>query len=174
MTEVLLIIIGIVFITGFVVLFFKLGKTGSKGVTEEVAQLLKQIELLNNDKSTKEERARMLQNQLDHASMQIKDKDTAILELNNKLSTSIAEYSNLQKKLDEQKADIERLQDKFRIEFKNLANEILEEKTQKFTEQNKIKLDEILKPLSEKIRDFEKKVEETYDKEGQPSAVGVG
>ena len=167
MTEVLLIIIGIVFITGFVVLFFKLGKTGSKGVTEEVAQLLKQIELLNNDKSTKEERARMLQNQLDHASMQIKDKDTAILELNNKLSTSIAEYSNLQKKLDEQKADIERLQDKFRIEFKNLANEILEEKTQKFTEQNKIKLDEILKPLSEKIRDFEKKVEETYDKESK-------
>ncbi|MEI7726580.1 MAG: DNA recombination protein RmuC [Bacteroidota bacterium] len=167
MTEVLLIIIGIVFITGFVVLFFKLGKTGSKGVTEEVAQLLKQIELLNNDKSTKEERARMLQNQLDHASMQIKDKDTAILELNNKLSTSVAEYSNLQKKLDEQKADIERLQDKFRIEFKNLANEILEEKTQKFTEQNKIKLDEILKPLGEKIRDFEKKVEETYDKESK-------
>jgi DNA recombination protein RmuC len=34
-----------------------------------------------------------------------------------------------------------------------------------FTEQNKTNIDEILKPLGEKIKDFEKKVEETYDKE---------
>ena len=56
---------------------------------------------------------------------------------------------------------MESLQDKFQIQFKNLANEILEEKTKKFTDQNKINLSEILNPLKEKITEFEKKVEST-------------
>ncbi len=73
----------------------------------------------------------------------------------------------MKEKLEEQKADISNLQDRFRIEFKNLANEILEEKSKKFTEQNRTNLDQLLKPLGEKIRDFEKKVGETYDKEAQ-------
>ena len=167
MSDILLVVIGLVFIAGFVILFFKLGQNKPVDVDNEVAQLQKQIELLNNGKSATEERARMLQVQTDQATILLKNKDASILELNNKLTASVTEYSNLQKKLDEQKADLEKLQDKFRIEFKNLANEILEEKTQKFTEQNKIKMDEILKPLGEKIRDFEKKVEETYDKESK-------
>lgn len=167
MPEVFLIIIGIVFIAGFGVLFLKLGKIGSKEAVDTINELRKQVDLLNRDKSTIEERARMLQGQIDEASMQIREKDTSILVLNNRLTSKTTEYVNLNEKLQEQKADIEKLQDKFRIEFKNLANEILEEKTQKFTEQNKIKLDEILKPLGEKIRDFEKKVDETYDKESK-------
>lgn len=52
-------------------------------------------------------------------------------------------------------------------QFKNLANEILENKTRTFTEQNKLNMDALLKPLGEKIKDFEKKVEETYDKESK-------
>jgi DNA recombination protein RmuC len=167
MPEVFLVIIGIVFIAGFVVLFLKLGKIGSKDAVDANNELQKHIDLLNREKSTVEERARMLQEQIDRISLQISEKDTSILALNNRLASKTTEYDNLSEKLQEQKADIEKLQDKFRIEFKNLANEILEEKTQKFTEQNKIKLDEILKPLGEKIRDFEKKVEETYDKESK-------
>lgn len=52
-------------------------------------------------------------------------------------------------------------------EFKNLANEILEQKSKTFTESNKQNIEEILKPLSEKIQGFEKKVEDTYDKESK-------
>ncbi|MCX6306528.1 MAG: DNA recombination protein RmuC [Bacteroidetes bacterium] len=148
MSEILLIIIGLVFSTCFVVLFFKLGRTGSKDVAME-------------------ERASMLQDQNNLLVARITEKDASILALNKDLSTKISEYGNLQKKLGEQQSDLEKLQDKFRLEFKNLANEILEEKTLKFTEQNTIKLDEILKPLGERIREFEKKVEETYDKESK-------
>jgi DNA recombination protein RmuC len=114
-----------------------------------------------------EERAGMLRQQVDFLATQVTEKDSTILSLNKDLSTRISEYGSLQKRLDEQKTDLDNLQEKFRIEFKNLANEILEEKTQKFTEQNKTRLDEILKPLGDKIRDFEKKVEETYDKESK-------
>ncbi|MAY02117.1 MAG: DNA recombination protein RmuC [Gammaproteobacteria bacterium] len=52
-------------------------------------------------------------------------------------------------------------------EFKNLANDILEQKSKAFTESNRENIENILKPLNEKIRTFEKKVEETYDKESK-------
>ncbi|MDP8204601.1 MAG: DNA recombination protein RmuC [Candidatus Tenebribacter mawsonii] len=71
---------------------------------------------------------------------------------------------NLQEKLNDQKKELEELQAKFTDAFKNLANEILEEKTKKFTEQNKINLDELLNPLKDKIKDFEQKVEHTDEK----------
>jgi len=77
------------------------------------------------------------------------------------LATRTEELKNINQKLEEQKKDLESLQDKFQIQFKNLANEILEEKTKKFTDQNKINLSEILNPLKEKITEFEKKVEST-------------
>ena len=71
---------------------------------------------------------------------------------------------NLQEKLENQKKEIEELQKRFTDAFKNLANEILEEKTKKFTEQNRSNLDELLNPLKEKIKDFENKVEQTNEK----------
>jgi DNA recombination protein RmuC len=51
------------------------------------------------------------------------------------------------------------------LEFENIANKILDEKSQKFTDQNKINLDIILNPLKEKIKDFESKVEKAYKTE---------
>ncbi len=52
-------------------------------------------------------------------------------------------------------------------QFKALANEILDEKSKKFTEQNKLNLGQLLDPLKEKITDFQKKVEEVYVQEGK-------
>ncbi|CAL2080911.1 DNA recombination protein RmuC [Tenacibaculum sp. 190524A02b] len=71
------------------------------------------------------------------------------------------ELKNLQLKLNENKEEVEKLQDKFTKEFENLANKILDEKSNKFTEQNKENLKNILNPLQEKIQTFEKKVEDT-------------
>ncbi|MFL0353598.1 DNA recombination protein RmuC [Xanthomarina sp. GH4-25] len=81
--------------------------------------------------------------------------------LNSELTRRNTEYENLQNKLKEQKVEVEKLQEKFSKEFENLANRILDEKSKKFTTQNKDNLDAILKPLEEKIKHFEKRVEET-------------
>ncbi len=81
--------------------------------------------------------------------------------LNSDLSSLQADYDNLQEKLAEQKGEIEELQEKFIKEFENLANKIFEEKSSKFTEQNKTQLKEILDPLKERISEFQNKVEET-------------
>ncbi|MDR0824085.1 MAG: DNA recombination protein RmuC [Prevotella sp.] len=52
-------------------------------------------------------------------------------------------------------------------DFQVLANQILEEKTLRFTDVNKANMEAILKPLNEKLAEFKTKVEETYDKESK-------
>lgn len=102
--------------------------------------------------------------ELESIKKELYEKQDQFLELSKKLVAKETEFDNLQAKLKDQREEVEKLQDKFRTEFKILANDILEEKTKKFTIQNKENLGEILKPLGEKIRDFEKKVGETYEK----------
>jgi DNA recombination protein RmuC len=85
-----------------------------------------------------------------------------MIKLTNSLSATEADYRNLEEKLEERKEEAQDLQKKFADQFKNLANEIFEEKSKKFTDQNKSNIFDLLKPLGEKIVEFEKRVEETH------------
>ncbi|MEM8520723.1 DNA recombination protein RmuC [Flavobacterium sp. PL12] len=78
------------------------------------------------------------------------------------LSKKEVDFENLWERNKEQKEEVEKLQEKFTKEFENLANKILEEKSNKFTEQNKENMKNILTPLQDKIQLFEKKVEDTH------------
>lgn len=89
-------------------------------------------------------------------------------QLSVELTRRDADFENLKQRSDEQKAEVEKLQERFQKEFENLANKILDEKSNKFTSQNKENLDAILKPLQEKIKSFEEKVENT-----QKESVGM-
>lgn len=90
-------------------------------------------------------------------------------ELTIQLAHSVTDNKNLAARLDEQKKESEELNKKLTAEFQNIANAILEEKSKKFTEQNKANLDTILSPFKEKIDEFKKKVEDTYEKENRES-----
>jgi len=57
--------------------------------------------------------------------------------------------------------DFEQIQKILSLEFKNLANEIFDEKSKKLTLNNKENLASILDPLKEKIKNFEQKVEQS-------------
>ncbi len=78
------------------------------------------------------------------------------------LTKKETDFDNLFERMREQRKETEELREKFTKEFENLANKILEEKSNKFTEQNKENLKNILSPLQEKIHLFEKKVEDTH------------
>jgi DNA recombination protein RmuC len=65
-------------------------------------------------------------------------------------------------KLAQQQKSIEELQQKFTLEFSNIANKILDEKSAKFTLQNQTNLDNILNPLKANIKSFEEKVDKVY------------
>ncbi len=81
------------------------------------------------------------------------------------LASAKTDNDNLKQKLEEQKHELEELNQRFTKEFENLANKILDEKSKKFTEQNKTNLDVILNPLKERIKEFEQKVDQTYKAE---------
>lgn len=83
------------------------------------------------------------------------------VQLNNQHTRLESDYRNLQENLKNQKEELNQIREKFSAEFKNMANEILEENSKKFTDQNKLQVGELLKPLGEKIISFERKVEET-------------
>ncbi len=68
---------------------------------------------------------------------------------------------HLTEKLGEQKQEVEAIQEKLAVQFRNLANDLLEEKSKKFTDQNKVNLEGLLKPLGERIQEFEKQVVQT-------------
>jgi DNA recombination protein RmuC len=78
------------------------------------------------------------------------------------------ELKNSEQRIAKNKEELNTIQEKFTKEFENLANKILEEKSTKFTEQNKLNITSILNPLKEKIEGFEKKVSES-----QKESVGM-
>ncbi len=84
-----------------------------------------------------------------------------------KKSELSAQKHNLHQLLESQKEEIAKMQEIAKVEFQNLANKILEEKTEKFTEQNQQNLKSILEPFQEKIAELKNKVSETYDKEAK-------
>lgn len=79
-----------------------------------------------------------------------------------------------QDKQREQEKYIAELQSHFKLEFENIANKVLEEKTEKFTLQNKANLDVILNPLKENIKAFEDKVDKVYKAESDERNILKG
>lgn len=95
---------------------------------------------------------------------QLKEERDRSADLDRQLAGLKSDYSSLQEKLAEQKGELAEMQEQFKAHFENLANKILEEKSEKFTKQNKESLDQLLNPLGLKLEEFKKKVEETYEK----------
>ncbi|WP_445736890.1 DNA recombination protein RmuC [Mariniflexile sp.] len=81
--------------------------------------------------------------------------------LNSELAIKNTEYENLHQLNLKREAEIELRQEQLRKDFELLATKILDEKSEKFTLQNKENIKNILTPLQEKIKIFEDKVDLT-------------
>lgn len=156
--EIVYFIIGLV--VGFVIAFLFL-KSKKTIPIEEVNKLNDQLNSLKVEAGRLSERINLLEADKLSLQSELKFEREKSEKLTSDNSSLKSDYSNLQTRLSEQKDEIEKLQEKFTKEFENLANKIFEEKGNKFTEQNKEKLSEILNPLRDKISEFERKVEET-------------
>lgn len=81
--------------------------------------------------------------------------------LNIRLSRQFAEFDALSSELQKEKERFKNFERDFNDKFENLAHKIMVEKTEKFTVANKENIENILKPLNEKIKEFEEKVEKS-------------
>jgi DNA recombination protein RmuC len=140
-------------------LFTAQSKSEKSGLEEKINGLLNQIEQLKIQFQTE-------RNQFEKSLLQLSSEKENLQKEKESLAIHLAkkenDFDNLLERNKEQKQEVEQLQEKFTKEFENLANKILEEKTVKFTEQNKENLKNILSPLQDRIQLFEKKVEDTH------------
>ena len=108
-----------------------------------------------------------LQKEIQHSHLNLQEaieKNTSLRESVSRLETQLGEEHNQNH---EKVQLLENARERMSLEFKNLANEILDQKGKAFTDSNKENIESILKPLRDKIQQFEKKVEDTYDKESK-------
>ena len=115
-----------------------------------------------------EERNSFLDRSLNETNDELKNtqlEKEALIASKTRLAT---ELKNSDEKITKNKEELNTIQEKFTKEFENLANKILDEKSSKFTEQNKLNITSILNPLKEKIEVFEKKVSES-----QKESIGM-
>ena len=108
-----------------------------------------------------------LERSLDEAKTFLETERAKSLLMTSQLSEALTENKNLSARMEEQKKELEQINVRLTTEFKNIANTVLEEKSRSFTEQNKTSLDSILNPLKERIEEFKKQVETTYEKESR-------
>lgn len=142
-----------------------------KSINAQQAEILNQLknELakisaennLQNQKITEQQELNQKQN------TEIQDLQTEKTQLIVVKSQLSAQNEHLQKLLDSQKEEILKMQEEAKLQFENLANKILEEKSTKFTEQNQKNLKTILEPFQEKISELKNRVNEAYEKENK-------
>lgn len=154
--------LGIGLILGFVIGFFFFKSRGGASSTVDPDVLVRENEALKIEKGKLEERVKMLESELKTLHEKLDAERSKLIQVSNELSATGNANRNLQERLNEQKQEVEQLQERFKTEFKNIANELLEDKSKRFTEQNQEKLGEILKPLNDRIKSFEERVESTH------------
>ncbi len=160
MTEIIIYLIIAVF---FLIIGLFIGKLISKINFEKEKSILEKENAMLEERSIRLSQSKeTLENNFIENQQELKNNQQEKERLITITSKQESEIDNLQQKLAENKEEIENLQQKFTKEFENLANKILDEKSNKFTVQNKENIQNILNPLQEKIKGFEDKVEKTH------------
>ncbi|HPS46158.1 MAG TPA: DNA recombination protein RmuC [Bacteroidales bacterium] len=131
------------------------------------AEINKMTQIAESDKAKEiaEDRLKQLKVDYEMVLSQLQLERNKSEELGKRISKAEVEFRNLMEKLTTQKSEMEELQNKFTTEFENVANKILKNHSEEFTKTNVKNIGEILNPLKEKLGEFEKKVNDAYDKE---------
>ncbi|MGL4779399.1 MAG: DNA recombination protein RmuC [Bacteroidales bacterium] len=140
----------------------ELRKKGEDQISDK--QMLQSVERVLEDK---ERQIQNLELQLKNHYDELENKNQKITSLSTSLALALKEKQIFEEKLLTQKHEIEEMRINMTNEFKWMAQEILEEKSRKFTETNKVNIQQLLGPLAEKITEFRSQVEEAYGKEAK-------
>jgi DNA recombination protein RmuC len=107
------------------------------------------------------ERSRQAQEQLNAVNLSLEKK---LSELSTRLDAE-------RRQTEEKMTLLNDARERLTVEFKVLAERILEEKGKAFTDRNQIQMDGLIGPLREQLGDFKKRVEDVYDKESRDRAA---
>jgi len=159
--DILFLLIGLVLGFGIAFLFFK----GKQNVVPDTSVLDSKIIGLEKDFSFAEKEKNRILSEKELLNKEL----ISIREELNASNITIAKareaFKSQEEKFTTLKSELENVHKKYTTEFENIANRILDEKSQKFTEQNKTNMDVILNPLKDNIKRFEEQVQKAYKSE---------
>jgi DNA recombination protein RmuC len=162
-----IILVSVSLIAGFFIGFLLLKVKSEQKLSELKEQLLREKLDAENSKNNYA-KAISEKEALDAAwKAKFEERDSEAKDLYQELSNVKAENAAIKEKLNDQKSELEKMGEKFNTEFENIANKILDAKTEKFTDLNQKNLKSILEPLGQNLDAFKKKVEEVYVNESK-------
>ncbi|MEX2379487.1 MAG: DNA recombination protein RmuC [Vicingaceae bacterium] len=134
----------------------------SKVLQETINQMQFESTNLLVAQKTAESKAEEIQHQYKQLKSDFQKVDEEKDRFSNELSALKVTKSNLEEKLGNQANELEKLQERFTKDFQLIANKILKQNSDDFSQAHQKELAQILNPLKEKIQTFEKKVDEKY------------
>ena len=156
------------FVLGFVIAFVFSTSKNAKAVSlnaEKLNLIQKALNESERQRAVNEETIRLKTEE----NKRFQDELAQNLVLSNLRAVEVAKLKtlndNLTEKLENQQSEIENQQKRLTAEFENIANKIMKQRSDEFSASNQKNIGDLLNPLKEKIQLFEKKVDETYDKE---------
>ena len=156
------------FVLGFVIAFVFSTSKNAKAVSlnaEKLNLIQKALNESERQRAVNEETIRLKTEE----NKRLQDELAQNLVLSNLRAVEVAKLKtlndNLTEKLENQQSEIENQQKRLTAEFENIANKIMKQRSDEFLASNQKNIGDLLNPLKEKIQLFEKKVDETYDKE---------
>lgn len=114
-----------------------------------------------------ERRIPELKSELEKAVRETREKDRQILSYEGQLKSLKADLDNERRNTEEKLRLLNESKEQMSAAFRDLSNTILDEKSKKFTEQNKSNIDQLLSPLREQLTDFRKRVDDVYTSESK-------
>jgi DNA recombination protein RmuC len=107
----------------------------------------------------------VLRQSLEDAHDKLEEKESKLINLSSELAGSRQQLHHLSDQLTKQEENFRNLQEQNKVSFENLANRLLDEKSQKFTLMNLEKIGDVLAPLKEQIRTFAHHVDLQFNEE---------
>ena len=166
--EVFVLVAAVIILLIAVFLFVQKPKSADGISAEELERLKSANTILNISLAKAEERAAGLAAERDKADKLLQDErvryDAQLSAINqelliekNRMAKAEESFKAQRERLTEQERAINDIQQKFQLEFQNVANKLLDEKSQKFVETNRANLDVLLNPLRKILRLLKKK-----------------
>ena len=163
--DILFLIIGLV--VGAGAMWFVMKAKIDSQDTDKGAFTQQDYQLLAQEKARIEERANLATKDITEVKLDLQQARDENIDLTRRLEKSIAVFQGQETRMAEQKEELEQLNAKFQKEFENIASKVLRQNSEQINQLSNEKLTLTLKPLGERIKSFEEKIERSgKDQEG--------
>ena len=108
-----------------------------------------------------------LERRMGEYATEVNERTREAMDLNAMVAKETERNRGLQEKLDGQQVEMEKAQARLTTEFEVIADKLLKARGKELNDQQQEKLGTILKPLNDKIKEFEEQVRKNYENEGK-------